>query len=204
VLIVALVCVGIVVLSLLTASLDPAALAKRWFGKEQAPDQEIDFYPVNEDEDILVREDYLGLDRYVYYTDPMTGEETIQVVNVPQTALEQLQATVKIDVTPKGVYDRFAQEQTIENLLLNGLLSAQRVGELKVYGELLPDDAVAPKMLILEGVERIQEEQRRIAMIDAQAQMMRQRANQFLMGDPDEQSSMMSEAAMQMQGGMPM
>lgn len=137
-------------------------------------------------------------------TDPMTGEETIQVVNVPQTALEQLQATVKIDVTPKGVYDRFAQEQTIENLLLNGLLSAQRVGELKVYGELLPDDAVAPKMLILEGVERIQEEQRRIAMIDAQAQMMRQRANQFLMGDPDEQSSMMSEAAMQMQGGMPM
>jgi hypothetical protein len=137
-------------------------------------------------------------------TDPMTGEETIQVVNVPQTALEQLQATVKIDVTPKGVYDRFAQEQTIENLLLNGLLSSQRVGELKVYGELLPDDAVAPKMLILEGVERIQEEQRRIAMIDAQAQMMRQRANQFLMGDPDEQSSMMSDAAMQMQGGMPM
>ena len=137
-------------------------------------------------------------------TDPMTGEETVQVVNVPQTALQQLQATVKIDVTPKGVYDRFAQEQTIENLLLNGLLSAQRVGELKVYGELLPDDAVAPKMLILEGVERIQEEQRRIAMIDAQAQMMRQRANQFLMGDPDEQSSMMSEAAMQMQGGAQM
>lgn len=137
-------------------------------------------------------------------TDPMTGEETIQVVNVPQTALEQLQATVKIDVTPKGVYDRFAQEQTIENLLLNGLLSAQRVGELKVYGELLPDDAVAPKMLILEGVERIQEEQRRIALIDAQAQMMRQRASQFLMGDPDEQASMMSDAAMQMQAGMPM
>lgn len=73
-LIVALVCAGIVVLSLLTASLDPAALAKRWFGKEQAPDQQIDFYPINEDEDILAREDYLGLDRYVYYTDPMTGE----------------------------------------------------------------------------------------------------------------------------------
>ena len=137
-------------------------------------------------------------------TDPMTGEETIQVVNVPQTALQQLQATVKIDVTPKGVYDRFAQEQTIENLLMNGLLSAQRVGELEVYAELLPDDAVAPKMLILEGVGKIKDQQRRIAIIDAQAQMMRQRASQFLMGDPDEQASMMSDAAMQMQAGMPM
>jgi hypothetical protein len=35
-------------------------------------------------------------------------------------------------------------------------------------------------------------------MIDAQAQMMQQRANQFLMGDPDEQSSMMADAQMQL------
>lgn len=137
-------------------------------------------------------------------TDPMTGEETVQVVNVPQTALQQLQATVKIDVTPKGVYDKFAQEQTVENLLLQGFLSAQRVGELKVYAEVLDDDSVAPKMKILEAIDKIQEEQRRIALIDAQAQMMRQRASQFLMGDPDEQASMMSDAAMQMQAGMPM
>ena len=41
-------------------------------------------------------------------TDPMTGEETVQLVNVPQTALQQLQASVKIDVTPKSVYDKFA------------------------------------------------------------------------------------------------
>jgi hypothetical protein len=38
-------------------------------------------------------------------------------------------------------------------------------------------------------------------MIDAQAQIMRQRAQQFLMGDPDEQSSMMADAMMQLQGG---
>ena len=40
-------------------------------------------------------------------------------------------------------------------------------------------------------------------MIEAEAQMMQQRATQFLMGDPDEQSSMMADAMMQMQGGMP-
>ena len=131
--------------------------------------------------------------------DPQTGEEVVQLVNVPQSALEQLQATVRIDVTPKSVYDKFAQEQTVENLLMNGFFTAQRVGELKVYAEVLDDDAVAPKMKILEAIEAVEEAQRRIAMIDAQARIMQQRAQQFLMGDPDEQSSMMADAMMQLQ-----
>lgn len=142
-----------------------------------------------------------GLDMEETVTDPMTGEETIQIVNVPQSALQQLQATVKIDITPKGVYDKFAQEQTVENLLMQGFFTAQRVGELETYAAVLDDDAVAPKMKIMEAIENIKEQQRRIAMIDAQAQMMRQRAQQFLMGDPDEQSSMMADAMMQLQMG---
>lgn len=126
------------------------------------------------------------------------GMETVQLINVPQSALEQLQATVKIDVTPKGVYDKFAQEQTIENLLTQGFFTAQRVGELATYAEILDDDSVAPKMKILEAIEHIKEEQRRIAAIQAEAQMMQQRAQQFLMGDPDEQASMMADARMQL------
>ena len=129
-------------------------------------------------------------------TDPTTGEEYVQLVNVPQTVLQQLQATVKIDVTPKGVYDKFAQEQTIENLLTAGFFTAQRVGELKTYAEVLDDDSVAPKMKILEAIDHIQEEQKRIAMIQAQAQMMQQRAQQFLMEDDDAQASQIAEAQM--------
>ena len=132
-------------------------------------------------------------------TDPMTGEEVTQLVNVPQTALEQLQATVKIDVTPKGVYDKFAQEQTVENLLLNGFFTSQRVGELETYVSVLDDDSVAPKQKIMEAIDNIKEQQRQIAMIESQAQIMQQRAQQFLMGDPDEQSSMMADAMMQQQ-----
>ena len=131
--------------------------------------------------------------------DPMSGEEVVQMVNVPQIALQQLKASVKVDVTPKGVYDKFAQEQTIENLLMNGLFSAQRVAEFKAYVDALDDDSVAPKMKLEQIVENILEEQKRIAMIEAQAQMMQQRANQFLMGDPDEQAQMMVDAQMQMQ-----
>ncbi len=148
---------------------------------------------------IVYSEDGIPMEEKV--TDPNTGEETIQIVTVPQTALEQLKATVKIDVTPKGVYDKFAQEMSIENFLMNGLLSPQRIGEFKIYAELLDDDSVAPKMKILEAVEKVEEEQRRIAMMHAQAQLMQQRAQQFLMGDPEEQSSQMA-SAMQMQGGL--
>ena len=139
-----------------------------------------------------------GLDMEETVVDPMSGEEVTQIVNVPQTALQQLKASVKIDVTPKGVYDKFAQEQTIENLLLNGMFSAQRVAEFKAYVDALDDDSVAPKMKLEQIAENILEEQKRIAMIEAQAQMMQQRAQQFLMGDPDEQADMMADAQMQL------
>ena len=132
-------------------------------------------------------------------TDPQTGEEIVQVVNVPQTLLQQLQATVKIDVTPKGVYDKFAQEQTIENLLIQGFFSAQRVSELATYAEVLDDDSVAPKQKIMEAIEHIRDEQRKIAVIQAQAQAMQQRAQQFLMEDPDGQAGQMADAMMQLE-----
>ena len=143
-----------------------------------------------------------GLDMEQEVTDQMTGEKRYEIVNVPQVTLEQLQATVKVDITPKSVYDRFAQEQTIENMLIQGLLSAQRVGELQIYANLLDDDSVAPKQKILEAVELIREEQQKIAMIQAQAQEMQQRAQQFLMGDIDGQASQMADAMNQQQ--MPM
>lgn len=127
-----------------------------------------------------------------------TGEESIELVNVPQSALEQLQASVKIDVTPKSVYDRFAQEQTLENLLTGGFFNAQRIPETRAWAEALPDDAVAPKNKILEICDKVEEEQRKIAMIQAQAQIMQQRAQQFLMEDPDGQAEQIAEARARM------
>lgn len=149
--------------------------------------------------DYLIVHSVDGVNLEQVTNDPDTGEEIVQVVNVPQVTLQQLQATVKVDITPKGVYDRFAQEQTIENMLLQGFLSAQRVGELAIYAELLDDDSVAPKQKIMEAVELIREEQQRIAQIQAQAQAMQQRANMFLMEDPEAQAQQIADAQMQMQ-----
>lgn len=139
-----------------------------------------------------------GIEMQEEVTDPMTGETAIQLVKVPQTALQKLQANVKVEITPKGVYDRLAQEQTIENLLTQGFFNIQRLSELKVYAELLDDDSVAPKMKIKEAVEHIENEQRKIAMIQAKAQMMQQNAQRFIMADPNMQASMITDARAQL------
>ena len=145
---------------------------------------------------VAYAEDGVNMEETV--TDPTTGEEYVQMVNVPQSVLQQLQAVVKIDVTPKGVYDRFAMEQTMENFLMNGFFNPQRVAEFEAYVKALPDDSVAPKQDLLEGIENIKETQMQIAQINAQAQIMQQRAQQFLMEDPDGQSSQMADAMSQL------
>lgn len=128
-------------------------------------------------------------------TDPNTGKETIRLVAVPKSALEKLQASVKIEVTPKSVYDRFAVERTIENLFVSGLLHVDRVNELEVYGNLLDDDAVAPKEKILEAVRQIKQKQNQIAQIEAQAQLVQQMANQSLAQAQDPQAQQTAMAA---------
>lgn len=138
-----------------------------------------------------------GLQMEEETTDPMTGEETVQLVHVPQSALQRLQAAVKIDITPKGVYDKFAQEQSLENFLTNGFFNIQRLGELKAYVKSLDDDSVTPKMKLMEVIEEMEKEQRRIAMIEAQAQLMQQNAQQFLMEDPDGQADQIANARAQ-------
>jgi hypothetical protein len=135
-----------------------------------------------------------GVDMEETVTDPMTGEEYVQMVNVPQSVLQQLQAVAKIDITPKGVYDRFAMEQTMENFLMNGFFNPQRVAEFEAYVKALPDDSVAPKQDLLEGIENIKKTQQKIAQIDARAKIMQQKAQQFLTEDPDGQASQIAEA----------
>ena len=149
---------------------------------------------------VVYSEDGVNMEETV--TDPMTGEEYVQMQNVPQTVLQQLQAVAKIDVTPKGVYDRFAMEQTMENFLMNGFFNPQRVAEFEAYVKALPDDSVAPKQDLLEGIENIKETQMRIAQINAEAQLIQQRAAQFLMEDPDGQASQIADARMAMQQQM--
>ncbi len=130
------------------------------------------------------------------------GQKMIRLITVAQDTLKQLQATVKVDVTPRSVYDRFAQEQTIENLFTAGLFNVQKLAELKVYADLLDDDSVAPKQKILEAIELMEKEKERIAQIQMQAQLMKQRVQQFLSEGPDAQAQQIADIEAQQVAGM--
>lgn len=126
--------------------------------------------------------------------DPNTGEEIIRIVNVPQAVLKKLQASVNIDITPKTAYDKFAQEQTIENLLVKGYFHPDKINELEAYVESLDDDATAPKLKLKAIVKRIKETQKRIAQISAQGQQLYQRASRFMSADLRSQAQQMAAA----------
>ena len=146
------------------------------------------------------------LDMWVVYTpdgitledtkkDEQTGEEYTQLITVPASVMQELQASVKIDITPKGAFDKYAQELSLENLLNAGYFSMERLPELKLYVNSLSDDSVMPKQKLLSIIEEQEEEQRKIAMIKQQAQMMQYRANQFLNSDVDSQAMQIDKAS---------
>lgn len=123
-----------------------------------------------------------------------TGEEEIQLVKINAEILRRLKARVRIDITPKSPYDKFALEQTIENLLTSGLLSSQRVAELEIYANLLDDDSVAPKQKILEAVAMIRKKMAEMAQIQSQAEILEAGAQRYLGGDPISQAQQRNAA----------
>lgn len=132
-----------------------------------------------------------GLDVEVEEQNPMTGEIITKIERIDGIVLEELQAAVKVDITPKGAYDKYAQERSIENLFLNGAFSPQMIGQTKFYLECLDDDANMPKQRILERVNKEIEKQERIAQIQAQGQQLIAQQQQFYNQDPDAQATLM-------------
>ena len=144
--------------------------------------------------DMWITYNYDGLKLEEDITDPQTGEEITELVDIPSSVLENLQATVKVDITPKSAFDKYAQEISLENMFKAGYFNPQKLGELKIYVSVLPDDSTMPKQALLKAIEKAEEEQKRIAMIDAQAQEMQQRASQFINSDVEGQASQIADA----------
>lgn len=105
-------------------------------------------------------------------------DEYGNVMQVPGTftneLLKQLEANVKVDITPKSPYDRFAQEQSIEGLFMNEKI------EFDEYVEALPEDSVMPKYVLEKIVKKRQENQARIDEMQRQAQEMQSQIQRAL------------------------
>ena len=121
------------------------------------------------------------------------GNETTQIVDIPRSVLDNLKAEVKVDITPKSPFDKYARELSLENLFKNGFFNVQKLNELKIYAKILPDDSTMPKQDILKAIELEEEEQRKIALINSEAQKMMMRANNFLNEGPESQASQINE-----------
>ena len=132
-----------------------------------------------------------GLNVEVETTDPITEQTSIQIERINGLVLQELQATTKIDITPKSAYDKFAQERSIENLFTKGMFNPQMLGQLKFYLECLDDDSVMPKQRLLEHVNKELEKQQRIAQIQAQGQQLIAQQQQFYNQDADAQATLM-------------
>ena len=118
-------------------------------------------------------------------SNPTTGEVSSRPVKVPYSVLQELQANVKIDITPKSPYDKYAQELSLENMLKAGYFTAQRLAELEVYVSLLDDDSSMPKSKLEEAIKKMKESQQRIADIQTQAQQLQMQANNFIANQQD-------------------
>ena len=125
--------------------------------------------------------------------DEETGEKYIDLVDVPASVLENLKGTVKLDVTSRTPFDKYAQELSLENMYKMGAFNPQKIAETRLYAEALTDDAAMPKQKILEICDKVEEEQQKIAESEMQAKLMQERANQFLSKYPDEQAEQIDE-----------
>lgn len=113
-------------------------------------------------------------------TNGITGEKKSNPVKVPYTVLQELQASVKVDVTPKSPFDKFAQELSLENMLKAGYFNSQKLSELEVYVDLLDDDSSMPKNKLIEAIKKIKETQQRISEIQSEAEQLQMRADKYL------------------------
>jgi len=111
-----------------------------------------------------------GLTIEVDNTDPITGEITKSLEVIPSYILEALSTSVKVDITPKGAYDKYAQELSLENMFTNNKISFEE------YVESLDSDSVMPKVKLENILKKRKEAEKQIAAMEQQAQMMRQQA----------------------------
>ena len=132
----------------------------------------------------------------VFYVekDPMTGEENVREAKVDKNVMKQLEAFVKVDITPRGAYDRYAQELSLENLMQGGFI------DLEEYTDALDADSVMPKTKLEKILRERKEKEAALNNIDMMAQQMKDNAMQDVAnaqefaGIQDQASSMMAQA----------
>lgn len=88
-----------------------------------------------------------------YHPNGMTVTVEDMPVQIPAEALQEMKIDVRVDVSATNPYSKYAQEQTLENLM-----TAQRI-TFEEYVEALDDDAAAPKGKLMDILQKRQAQQ---------------------------------------------
>lgn len=100
----------------------------------------------------------------------INGNTTYELLQVPSYILDALSTSVKVDITPKGAFDKYAQELSLENMFTSGKISFEE------YVESLDADSVMPKVKLENILKKRKEAQQQIDEIEQQAQVMQNQA----------------------------
>ncbi len=93
---------------------------------------------------------------------------------IPYEQLQALEPHIKVDITPRGSYDRYAQELSLENLFMQDKITFDE------YVESLPADAVMPKATLEKIVTRRKENQARLTEMQMEANRINSAMNQAM------------------------
>ena len=88
--------------------------------------------------------------------------------------LKKLDTNIKVDITPQSPYDRLAQEQSIENLMMSQKITFEE------YVEALPEYSIMPKFALQNILKKRQTKQKKIDEMEMQAQHMQAQFQQAM------------------------
>jgi hypothetical protein len=132
------------------------------------------------------------------------GEPIEVPYTIPYEILNRLDANIKVDITPKSPYDRYAEEQSLENLFMSDKITFEE------YVEALPEGSVMPKDILQKIIEKRKENQEKLTQMQIEADRMNSALNQVMQQESNTnsdiediagQGEMVNVNAMNMMGG---
>lgn len=110
--------------------------------------------------------------------DLKTGKDIITFEKVDATTLDKLNTSVRIDITPVGAFDRYAREQSLENLALSQQF--MNTAWLKDYVSLLEPDSNMDKAKLEELIKDREVQQEQIRAIQARGNAIQSQIQQLM------------------------
>lgn len=111
-------------------------------------------------------------------------------ITIPYEILQELDANIKVDITPKSPYDIYAQEQSLENLFMSDKITFEE------YVKALPDGSSMPKDVLERIIKERKENQEKLTQLQIEADRMNSAMNQAMQMQSDD-SNNVEQIAMQ-------